>query len=96
MRSAKGLRQRLAKAMKPVRYSYHDLHITTAAMPRQRFSSLPYGYELTCTRVAGWQLWQHADVNGINAHKLIAGEFERQDRWLVLDVDGNVIMSSRP
>lgn len=66
-----------------VRPSYHDLHITTAKIPRTSIFNLPYGYEVTCTRVGGWRLWRDGD--------LIAGEY---DRGLILDVAGSVIVRS--
>jgi hypothetical protein len=77
--------------------SYHDLFVTTAGIPRSRLFDLPYGLEvrlqLHCNRVSGWQLW---DVSGgYEAARLIAGEYDGPDRWLVLDVDGHVIVDSR-
>lgn len=41
--------------------SYHDLHITTAKIPRTSIFNLPYGLEVTCTRMRGWCLWAHGD-----------------------------------
>ena len=80
--------------------SYHDLHITTARIPRTRLFDLPYGLEVMCTRVGGWQLW---DMNQTQYPKglppsrgvELAGEFADPDEWLVLDVDGHVIVDSR-
>ena len=80
--------------------SYHDLHITTAQTPRTSIFNLPYGLQVTCSRVAGWQLW---DMNQTQYPKglrpvqgvLIAGEYDGPDSWLVLDVAGHVIVDSR-
>ena len=66
--------------------SYHDLHITTEAIPRTSISNLPFGVELVCNRVGGWTLWSGKD------HQL-AGEYG--SNWLVLDVAGVVILDSR-
>lgn len=66
-----------------VQRSYHDLHITTAKIRRTSIFNLPYGYEVTCTRVGGWRLWHDGD--------LIAGEY---DSGLILDVAGSVIVDS--
>ena len=33
-----------------------DLHITTAQIPRTSIFNLPYGLQVTCNRVAGWEL----------------------------------------
>lgn len=52
--------------------SYHDLHITTATIPRTSIHDLPYGYEVACTRVTGWQLWKF--TGDPRQAKLIAGE----------------------
>ena len=60
--------------------SYHDLHITTADIPRTSIFNLPYGYEVSCTRVSGWRLWRET--------ALVAGEY---DQGLRLDVGGHVI-----
>lgn len=81
--------------------SYHDLHITTEAIPRTSIFNLPYGVHVTCNRVAGWQV---VDMNGVTRDPrgrlpeswgvILAGEYD--DRWLVLDVAGHVITDSRP
>lgn len=68
--------------------SYHDLHITTAQIPRTSIFNLPYGLEVRCTRITGWQLWNMDRV------QLLAGEFDSES-WLVLDVAGHVIVDSR-
>lgn len=80
--------------------SYHDLHVTTAQIPRTRLFDLPYGLEVRCTRTGGWQLWdmnQMAYVPGFPPSQgvLAAGEFEGTGGWLVLDVAGHVIIDSR-
>ena len=71
--------------------SYHDLHITTPSMERRSIFDMPYGYEVSCTRVTGWQLWVHPD--GAEPW-LLAGEYGGPE-WLILDVDGHVIVDSR-
>jgi hypothetical protein len=63
--------------------SYHDLHITTAGLPRTSIFDLPYGYEVSCTRVSGWGVW----FNG----EQVGGEY---DVGLRLDVAGHVICDS--
>lgn len=64
--------------------SYHDLCITTADIPRTSIFDLPYGYEVTCTRVGGWCLWWEAVQ--------VAAEYG--SRGLRLDVAGHVICDS--
>jgi hypothetical protein len=64
--------------------SYHDLHITTEHVPRTSIFDLPYGYEVSCTRVGGWGLW----FNG----EQVGGEYD--DKGLRLDVAGHVICDS--
>lgn len=73
--------------------SYHDLHITTAQIPRTSLFDLPYALEVTCTRVGGWQLWRHPDSGSRSEAQIQAGEYET--RWLILDVDGHEIVNSR-
>ena len=63
--------------------TYHDLHITTEHIPRTSIFNLPFGYEVTCTRVGGWQLWAYD-------HR-VAGEY---DEGLRIDVAGHVICDS--
>lgn len=62
--------------------SYHDLYITTKAVERIAFSSLPFNCMVTCARVGGWEFWSEG--------KLIAGEFNTKSP-LRLDVGGTVI-----
>lgn len=66
--------------------SYHDLHITTATLPRTRISNLPYGYLVACTRIGGWFLIVDGEV--------AAGEYEEPGRGLRLDVAGHVVVDS--
>jgi hypothetical protein len=72
--------------------SYHDLHITTAELPRSSIFNLPFSLTVTCDRVAGWELWR-----GIGSGEAVslAGEFAGRDKWLILDVKGTVIVNSR-
>lgn len=77
--------------------SYHDLYITTAGIPRTSIFNLGYGLRVTCTRVAGWELWHYPDsgFTGAIAPELLAGEYATPEQWLVLDVNGTVIVDSR-
>ena len=75
------------------RPSYHDLHVTTAKIPRTSIFNMPYGYQVMCSRVSGWQLWR--DASRPQDWVLIAGEYDSLDKWLVLDVGGHVIVDSR-
>jgi hypothetical protein len=76
--------------------SYHDLHITTAGIPRTSIFNLPYGLEVMCTRVSGWTLWDtHPDADSLVEPGLVAGEYEGPEQWLILDVDGHIIVDSR-
>lgn len=79
---------------------YHDLHITTAQIPRTSIFNLPYGLQVTCSRVSGWELWDMNQVQhpkGLPASRgvQIAGEYDGPEKWLVLDVAGHVIVDSR-
>ena len=74
--------------------SYHDLHITTAGIPRARIFDLSYGLEVTCNRVIGWRLYRMGETRH-DEPELVAGEYDGPDHWLVLDVDGHVIVDSR-
>lgn len=73
--------------------SYHDLHVTTAEIPRTSVFSLPYGLQVTCCRVSGWELWRTASRPA--GWTLLAGEYAAPEKWLLLDVDGHVIVDSR-
>lgn len=67
--------------------SYHNVYVTTSKIERTRLSDLPFGYELTVNRVGGWCLWR--------GDELIAGEYEGSEAWLIIDVDGYVILNGR-
>jgi excisionase family DNA binding protein len=69
--------------------SYHDLHVTTAEIPRTSIFSLPYGVEVSCNRVGGWSLWDTSA--GLANARQIAGEY---GDGLRLDVGGFVIVDS--
>jgi hypothetical protein len=71
--------------------TYHDLYVTTADIKRARIFDLPYGLDVRCCRVAGWQLWNMNTPEPV----CLAGEFDGADKWLVLDVAGHVIVDSR-
>jgi hypothetical protein len=73
--------------------SYHDLHITTAKIPRTSIFNLPFGLEVSCNRVSGWCLWHTDQDRPRSEPELLAGEYE--NKWLVLDVAGHVIVDSR-
>jgi hypothetical protein len=88
-------RPRLAGVNEDGSPGYHDLHITAAEIPRTSIFSLAYGLEVTCTRVAGWQLWRHRRARVLNDAALLAGEYDGPGKWLVLDVGGHVIVDSR-
>lgn len=73
--------------------SYHDLHITTAQIPRTSIFNLPYGLEVSCNRVGGWCLWQvDSDSPHYRRDTLLAGEYD--SKGLRLDVGGVVIVDS--
>ena len=63
--------------------SYHDLHVTTATIPRTSIFNLAYGYEISCNRVGGWCLWFKS--------QRVAGEYAE---GLRLDVGGHIICDS--
>lgn len=72
--------------------TYHDLHITAPGIPRKSIFNLPYGLEVSCCRVTGWQLW---DVRMPREQSvLIGGEYDGPEHWLILDVAGHVIVDS--
>ena len=73
--------------------TYHDLHITTPTIPRTSIFNLPFGVQVMCTRVAGWEAWAMAS-EGL-PEKLLGGEYGGNDKWLVLDVAGHVICDGR-
>lgn len=73
--------------------SYHDLHITTATIQRTSIFNLPFNLTVACSRIGGWELW---DTKGgsVSNWVFLAGEYGLKN-WLVLDVDGVVIVDSR-
>lgn len=73
--------------------SYHDLYVTCPHFERASIFDLGYPIAIQCTRQSGWELWDLAD--GYERAKRVAGEFAGPDEWLVLDVDGYVILDSR-
>lgn len=76
---------------------YHDLYVTTDTLPRQRLFDMPYGFEVTCNRTTGWQLWFHAtDESNMLQSAKIAEEFPRDGTptGLKLDVNGVVLCDS--
>ena len=79
--------------------SYHDLYITTAQIPRTSIFNLGYSLRVTCTHVSGWELWHYPDSGFTGAveppPQLLAGEYAHPEKWLVLDVNGTVIVDSR-
>lgn len=72
--------------------SYHDLHVTTAGIPRTSIFNLGYSLHVTCTHVAGWELWHYPGSGA--PPELLAGEFAAPGKWLVLDVNGAVIVDN--
>jgi hypothetical protein len=76
------------------KHSYHDLHITTATIKRTSIFNLPFNLTVMCSRIGGWELW---DTSGgiVSNWVFLAGEYGGPNKWLVLDVDGVVIMDSR-
>lgn len=69
----------------------HDLHITTARIPRTSIFNLPFRVEVSCTRVGGWQVSAHKE-NIIEPlpDELLGGD----DIPLRLDVAGHVIFDT--
>lgn len=63
--------------------TYHDVHVTTEGVERTSIFNLPYGYELSCNRVGGWNL-RFGPTQ-------VAGEY---DKPLRIDVAGVVICDS--
>jgi len=66
--------------------SYHDLYITTAGIARTSIFNLGYSLEVTCTHIAGWQLWYRPDSGYTGAMEpapqLLAGEYASPEQWL--------------
>lgn len=86
-------RMALAGVAGSQKHSYHDLHITTADIPRTSIFNLPYGLQVSCCRVTGWRLERTWVKNGGVHGKIVAGEY---DDFLRLDVDGYIIVDSAP
>jgi hypothetical protein len=75
--------------------SYHDLHITTAEIPRTSIFNLPYGLEVTCNRVTGWYLTRLEESSLRGSKVVLAGEYDEPEKWLILDVAGHTVVDSR-
>lgn len=71
--------------------SYHDVYLTTAKLPRTSIFNMPYGYILTCDRMAGWCLYFDTPCD----NNLVGAEYSTDDKWLVIDVNGHVVLDSR-
>jgi hypothetical protein len=71
--------------------SYHDLHITTAKIPRTSIMNLPFRVQVQCNRVAGWNVWAIRERH--LPEELLGAEF---DSPLRLDVAGHVIVDNPP
>jgi hypothetical protein len=71
--------------------SYHDLYITMPDLPRTSILNLPYFAEVKCSRAKGWGVW--GSSNG--SSYLIAEEYETNGKWLILDIDGHIIVDSK-
>lgn len=69
--------------------TYHDLHITTATIPRTSIFNLPYGVMAICTRAGGWEIWNRWD----GTEELLGGEYHNT-KGLRLDIAGHVIVDS--
>jgi hypothetical protein len=74
--------------------SYHDLHVTTADIPRTSIFNLGYDLQVTCTHIAGWELWR-TTAGSVRDWTLLAGEYAGPGKWLVLDVNGTAVLDSR-
>lgn len=72
--------------------TYHDLHITTSAIPRTSIFNLPYRVQVRCNRVSGWVVWALKEDD--LPEEKIGGEYD--EKWLRLDVGGHVICDSEP
>ena len=75
--------------MSDKKFSYHDLEIETESIPRTSIFDLPYGLQVICTRVAGWELW---DMN-CSPSKLLAGEYHKN--YLKLFIGDTTIVNSK-
>ena len=78
--------------------SYHNLHITTLNLARTSIFNLPYRVRVTCSRVAGWEVWALAEPRSLDGggdlpEELLGGEYGPPLR---LDVAGHIIVDSFP
>ena len=80
--------------------SYHDVEIEFAGQPKIAIFDAPFNWELTCTRSAGWQLWEweNAPISGKCIRSYVAaGEYKviRLSIWNkgILMLDGNEVRS---
>lgn len=80
--------------------SYHDLHVTTAHIPRTSIFNLSFDIRVECMRTTGWTVSRlkpnapYIDTPGYDRWMLIAGEYETDGKGLILDVAGHVICDS--
>ena len=65
--------------------SYHDVVIIIDGKRYDLFN-LPYGYQITCTRVGGWELWyKEFDME----YKQVGGEYDSKS--FQIEVAGKII-----
>ena len=57
--------------------TYHDVVVTVNGTDYRVFDQ-PYSLMLTCTRAAGWELWE-SFASKIHEPRLIGGEFNNDD-----------------
>lgn len=71
--------------------TYHDLHITTARIPRTSISNLPFRIEVSCSRVGGWLVIANPErAPEPLPYEILGGD----GRPMRLDVDGHVIFDT--
>lgn len=75
--------------------SYHDLYITTPLFDRTSIFDLPYSILVRCCRTTGWEVWESYGGLTDKIERLIAGEYAGPEKWIVLDVNGGIIVDSR-
>lgn len=72
--------------------SYHDVYITLPGAPRRRLFDMPYGYELSCTRTSGWELWY---MTPYRQPTRVGSEYPAtRDKQMRVDVGGVVVCDS--
>lgn len=71
--------------------SYHDVMVIVDGVEYNLFNS-PFGYQLTCSRVSGWELWYW--LGDIKDAKLIGGEFNSNKEFKIL-INGKIICHSK-